>query len=450
MPSPLRDRLQRLKHAERASSTVEPSASDDLSRLEQSLVGEVRDELPLKARLERLVAVAGRGRGARDREPVGRDAAPIEEVVQGCRVENERGEFFRIEDSVPLESMHGEIPLSRFRVIEPNSVGIVAGEPGFEAFDLERAVYLDTETTGLSGGTGTAAFLIGIGYVDGERFYVRQYFMRDYHEEAALLRGLAEDLAGFAHIVTYNGKMFDVPLLETRYRLNRDRFPLAGAPHLDLLHPARRLWKARFDSCRLQNLEVALLGVRRHGDVPGELIPQLYFDYVRRRDARAMAKVFQHNRIDVISLAALALLACQWVQGGWADDPRDVYSLARVLERARLHERSEAAYQRAIESAASPVRLDAIRRLATRTKRNGDHARAAELWAEAADAGDLQALRELAVHHEHRQRDLQAALAVVERGLSQAAARSDPRALRARRDFEHRRARLLAKCAARR
>ena len=146
--------------------------------------------------------------------------------------------------------------------------------------------------------------------------------------------------------MTFNGKMFDVPLLETRYRLDRVRFPLSEAPHLDLLHPARRLWKARLESCRLQVLEAELLGVRRRGDIPGEAIPGIYFDYVRRRDARAMARVFEHNRIDIVSLAALAVTACRWVEEGSAEDPRDVLSLARVLERARLYERSEAEYRR--------------------------------------------------------------------------------------------------------
>ena len=265
------------------------------------------------------------------------------------RVENERGEFFLVETAVHLEVRHGDVPLSRFHAIEPRTVGVLTAEPELDGFDLRRAVFLDTETTGLAGGAGTAAFLIGVGLVDGERFRVRQYFMRDYHEEAALLHALAEELRRFDRLVTFNGKMFDVPLLDARFRLNRGRFPLAEAPHLDLLHPARRLWKARLESCRLQSLEAELMGLRRTGDIPGEEIPQVYFDWVRRRDARMLARVFEHNRQDIVSLAALAVLACQWVEEGRAEDPRDVFSLARVLERARLYERSEAEYRRALE-----------------------------------------------------------------------------------------------------
>ncbi len=378
------------------------------------MLGQIdEDGRSLKERLERLVAVASRGR-----EMMRSSAHALEELVHGQRVENAKGEFFLIEDDVHLDSFHGEVSLSRFRALRAGSIGILTGEAEMDGFELSEAVFLDTETTGLAGGTGTAAFLIGIGYVEGDRFKLRQYFMRDYHEEPALLAGLAEDLSGFTQIVTFNGKMFDVPLLETRYRLDRQRFPLEGAPHFDLLHPARRLWKARLESCRLQALEGALLGLARHDDIPGAEIPGIYFDYVRRRDARSLARVFRHNRTDIVSLAALALRACQWVENGEADDPRDVYSLARVLERAKLYERSEAAYKRTLENDRGALRVAALVRLASRAKRTGDHEQAAELWREAAEAGDLLAHRELALHHERRGRDLPAALDAVDRGLA--------------------------------
>src|SRR5688500_8225016 len=133
--------------------------------------------------------------------------------------------------------------------------------------------------------------------------------------------------------------------------MSRERYPLTGARPFDLLHPARRLWKARLESCSLQALEVALLGLRRHDDVRGDEIPNIYFDFVRRRDGRAMAKVLQHNRLDIVSLAALATLASQWVEDGRAEDPRDVLCLARVYERAQLFERSEEHYRRLITEA---------------------------------------------------------------------------------------------------
>jgi uncharacterized protein YprB with RNaseH-like and TPR domain len=461
MSTSLHDRLQRLR---RPSSPAEagleaPDVADasntgaaaPLARLEQlesellTMGGTADHEtLSLKARLERLVAAAAVKERERRRAPL---PVPLEELVDGMRVLNERGEFFRVDSSVHLEQRHGDVPLSRMHAIAPPTVGVLTGDPELEGFDLRRAVFLDTETTGLAGGTGTAAFLVGLGWVEGERFRVRQYFMRDYHEEAALLHGVAGELLRFERVVTFNGKMFDLPLLDSRFRLNRSRFPLAGATHLDLLHPARRLWKRRLESCRLQSLEAALLGLRRDGDIPGDQIPQVYFDWVRRRDARALARVFEHNRQDIVSLAALAVLACRWVEERLAEDPRDVFSLARVLERSRLFESSEAEYRRALEIGAGPLRGPALLRLAWRAKRKGALERAEALWREAGEAGEAEAWRELAMHHEHRSRDLGAALAAVESGLALVDARRqrDLRCWHLAEAFERRRERLRRK-----
>jgi uncharacterized protein YprB with RNaseH-like and TPR domain len=440
-------RLQRLRRPPDAA------AASGLERLEKELLGDSAfpvdgELLPLKARLERLVAVAALKEGERRRGPA---PVPLEELVEGMRVENERGEFFLVETAVHLEVRHGDVPLSRFHAIGPSTVAVLTADPALAGFDLRRAVFLDTETTGLAGGAGTAAFLIGIGWVDGERFRVRQYFMRDYQEETALLHALAEALRRFDLLVTFNGKMFDVPLLDARFRLNRARFPLSDAPHLDLLHPARRLWRARLESCRLQSLEAELMGLRRVGDIPGEEIPHVYFDWVRRRDARMLARVFDHNRQDIVSLAALAVLACQWVEEGRAEDPRDVFSLARVLERARLYERSEAEYRRALVLGPGELRGPALLRLAWRAKRAGDHERAAALWAEAGEAGEVEGWRELAMHHEHRTKDLDRALAAVERGmrLVEADRGREVRAWHLAEGLERRQHRLLRKKARR-
>ena len=446
----LHDRLQRLrKHAPEAPGEPAGEKAPSLERLEKEMLGAEAapaegEILSLKARLERLVAVAAVKERERRRAP---PPVPLEELVDGLRVENDRGEFFRVDSSVHLEVRHGDVPLSRVDTIDPFTVGVLTAEPQLERFDLREAVFLDTETTGLAGGAGTAAFLIGVGWFEGERFHVRQYFMRDYHEEAALLHALAAELARFPRLVTFNGKMFDVPLLDARFRLNRSRFPLAEAPHFDLLHPARRLWKARLESCRLQSLEAALMGLHRNGDIPGEEIPQVYFDYVRQRDGRKLARVFDHNRQDIVSLAALAVHACTWVEDRRAEDARDVYSLARVLERARLFDRSEAEYERAVALDAGPLRGQALLRLAWRAKRRGEHERALALWDEAGRAGEVEAWRELAMHHEHRARDYDRALEAVARGLAllDGTRQREVRAWHLADGFERRRERLLRK-----
>jgi uncharacterized protein len=451
--STLRERLDRMRRERplpppapsRASDSVQVQETEALSSLEQTLLGESGVGLSLKVRLERLVAVAAQK--ARQRCP---EHARLEELVPGQVVSNEHGSCYVVEERRPLDLPHGEVPLARLRALSADGVRTLTAEPDLDGFEPQHAVYLDTETTGLAGGSGTAAFLIGIGFVEGDEFCVRQYFMRDYDEEPAMLWALAQDLRGCRQLVTFNGKMFDCPLLETRFRLGRRRFPLAEARHLDLLHPARRLWKARLDSCRLVMLESALLRVSRVGDIPGAEIPQAYFDFVRDRDARRVARILDHNRQDIVSLAALTALACQWVQDETlAEDPRDVFSVARVFERAELHERSEAAYQRVLAEVSdeeSAVRRAALLRLAARRKRAGEHAEAARFWRQAMAAGDLDALRELAMFLEHRQRDWDAALQLVEEGLARVADDDDSDE-RVTADLLRRRDRLRAKLA---
>lgn len=446
----LRDRLERLRRPllepEPEHLPPEPVPGDPLrglSRLEQRLLGGAADGLSLKQRLERIVAVtttaADRAARVPPRVPELADVAPGRVVANPC------GEFYRLEHRAHLDSFHGHVPLARLRLAAAESIEILAAEPELAGFELAGAAFLDTETTGLAGGAGTAAFLIGLGFVDGERFVVRQYFMRDYNEEPAMLTALAQDLAGFDRLVTFNGKLFDVPLLESRFRLNRARFPLSGAPHLDLLHPARRLWKLRLDSCRLQALESALLGVSRRGDIPGEEIPHAYFRYVRNRDPRAIGRIFEHNRVDIVSLAALAALACQWVDEGRSEDARDAFSLARVFERAHRFERSQQEYRRALAMGPGALRAPALLRLAAHAKRDGDGASATRLWEEAARLGECAAFRELAVHHERRRRDTRAALRVVEAALVALGPREERCCRRALLEFERRRLRLRAR-----
>lgn len=429
----LRDRLHELSGAKRA-----PAPSLDL--LEQKMLGETIDGLTLKERLQRLVDVAAA------RAPRRQPGVPLEELSRGERVENERGECWRVEHDTHLEEFRAGVPLTRVHGLGPDAVRVLAGDRSMAGFDLARAVFLDTETTGLSGGAGTAAFLVGLGWVEGDRFVIRQYLMRDYHEESALLAEVSRELRRFEHLVTFNGRAYDVPLLESRFRLNRDRWPLGDARHLDLLHPARRLWKLRLESCRLQVLEAALLGFHRVEDIPGDQIPQVWFDYLRSRDARALARVLEHNRLDVLSLAALAVLAGQWVCEPHAHDPRDLLSLARVLERAEQFDRSEEHYRRALERDMPPeLRRITLLRLATRARRRGDLDGAAELWERAAEDGEWRALRALAVLHEHRHRDPATALQAVERALRLVSDPDVPGARAACDDLLRRRKRLLRK-----
>ncbi len=226
----------------------------------------------------------------------------VEEWLSGEEISTDYGRHFETEKLYEHHRRHGSADIGALNDL-PHDL--------FEALSISKAApeewaFLDTETTGLAGGTGTCAFLVGVGRITRDGFRVRQFFMRDYSEEPSLLDSLTKHLASFRVLVTYNGRAFDQPLLETRYRMNRARPPFARMEHLDLLFGARRLWKLRFDSCRLVDLENQILGVERHGDLPGALIPYVYFEYLRTRHAARLLPVFQHNATDILTLACLA------------------------------------------------------------------------------------------------------------------------------------------------
>jgi hypothetical protein len=282
--------------------------------------------------------------------------------------------------------------------------------------DPRRLLYLDTETTGLAGGTGTYAFLVGAGFFERDSFVVTQYFLRDLDEEPALIAALARLISDFDGIVTYNGRGFDLPLLETRFVLARRSWP-ADLWHLDLLQPARRLWEWRLPDCRLGTVE-RHLGVSRRDDVPGPLIPSLYFDYLRRRDPGEMPKVFAHNQADILSLVTLA----GWVTLALTDPeplnltPEEYVGLGRLWERVE-RERSADCYRAALElGLGSPARERLLLRLGFHEKRQSRWAAACAFWeACLADSGgfDPRPWEELAKFHEHRARDFEAARRLV-------------------------------------
>ena len=240
---------------------------------------ELQDQLALLRR--RIETINGRyARPASGAAP----AAAVEEVFDGTIVETPRGRHVEREQLYGRLDRHGSYEISWMEdlpadLLGPISSGAIPPSPP------HRWAFLDTETTGLSGGTGTCAFLAGVGRLTAGGFRVRQFFMRDFADEPSLLWALAGHLGEFDVVATYNGAAFDQPLLETRYRLARQPTPFARLAHLDLLFGARRLWKLRLESCRLVELENRILGVERQGDVPGAMIPDLYFDYVRTRRA---------------------------------------------------------------------------------------------------------------------------------------------------------------------
>lgn len=366
------------------------------------------------------------------------DLAPL---IGGEVVDTPHGAFVLRDASFRLDARVGRTSLEKLVNALPDAARILTASVDLDDFDPRKAAFIDTETTGLSGGAGTAAFLVAVGFLEGDAFIVRQYFMRDFHEERALIRAVERDLERFDTIVSFNGKQFDVPLLESRFRLQRRAFRQTDR-HLDMLHPGRRLWKARLESCSLQSLERGVLGFHREGDIPGAFIAERYFEYLRRKDGRLMVPVLEHNLQDIVSLAALTGEALWMVSepGALPDDAFDVVSLGRVLERAELDERSEAAYRVIAETGSGRARVDATVRLAYRAKARKHHDEAERLWRAAAELASAVAHRELAMLLEHTRKDREAALRIVDDGLDLVTGRSEYATLED--DFLKRRARL--------
>lgn len=312
---------------------------------------------------------------------------------------------------------------------------------------VDSRVYVDTETTGLSGGTGTYAFLIGLGWFEPAGFRVRQYFMRHPGEEPALLGYVAEHLNQFDGLTTFNGRTFDMPLIETRFRMHRLDYSAPG-DHLDLLHPARAIWKHRLESCSLGMLEQNILGVVRESDAPGWLIPSIYFNYLRSRSVHDLGPVIEHNRFDIVSLARLTGVVGAHLTGV-EFECHAADKLAALLLRLR---RGESAVAGALlrttpeTGIPAPLRLAALRDATTHVKREGS----VEAAVPALEAGlldpsrdiRLYAAEELAKFYEHERKDYEAALVLSLKARDSAMLARDAKRLAA---FSHRVNRLEGK-----
>jgi uncharacterized protein len=287
-----------------------------------------------------------------------------------------------------------------------------------------RMLFVDLETTGLAGGAGTYAFLVGCAWYEAGCLRVRQFFLANFGAERVLLEAVAATADICGAVVTYNGKSFDLPLIDTRFQLHRLETPFAGMPHVDMLHPARRLWRrdeadAREGGARLSTLEQNLCGHVREGDVPGFEIPSRYFQFVRTGDARGMEAVLEHNRLDLVSLAMLTARASQLLEDGpaAAHTAREALGMGRLYERAGMSDDARAAYARSAEcgDADSATRAEAWRAYAVLSRRERRFDEAATAWRRilnlrrCPEAVLREASEALAVHHEHRVRDLNAA-----------------------------------------
>ncbi|MGB9605016.1 MAG: ribonuclease H-like domain-containing protein [Bryobacteraceae bacterium] len=348
---------------------------------------------------------------------------PIERWITGEVVETPHGRHFETERLWERHRRHGCMDIGALIELPPDLLGPISqGE--IPHCPPERWAFLDTETTGLAGGTGTYAFLIGVGRITPDGFRIRQFFMRDYSEEASLLWALERHLCDFEVLLTYNGKVYDQPLLETRYQLARARPPFSRIRHLDLLHGARRLWRMRLESCRLVELEAQILGFEREGDLRGEMIPYVYFEYLRTREAFRVVPIFRHNAMDILTLACLTAIvpfAYRSPEQVSLTHGTDFLGLARWVLRTGEIERALMLLRRAVERGLPDELLfRSLWDMATLEKRRKNAAAALALFEELAGCRNryrVPALVELAKHYEHVQGDYGRALEYTLRAL---------------------------------
>ena len=310
----------------------------------------------------------------------------------------------------PPEEFPGALELSRETLMLMSEKEIPAD------FDPRRILYLDTETTGL-GGSGTVAFLVGMGWLTDEGFEVHQFLMRDYPEEPFLLRHVAAGLKKFDVLCTFNGTTFDVPLLESRFLMNRMDRECLDLPHLDLLHMCRRLWKLRLGRCNLGRLEEVILGTPREDDLPGSEVPQRYFTYLKTKQASLLEDILKHNAQDIASLCVLLNhMADLYQHPEKIRFSEDVYSMGRALERTDHPEQARRCYRLAGKGRMGDLAGTA---LAASYRRSGQREEAVRVWQEMirGNRGGVTPYVELAKYEEHIRRDIPAALKLTEQAI---------------------------------
>lgn len=319
-----------------------------------------------------------------------------------------------VTDAPGLGAPEGEIDFAALQLLAPGAAREVA--------DPRQWLFLDTETTGITGGTGTYPFLVGIAWWDAGGLEVEQFFMRDYSDEHSLLVALAERIAERPVLVTFNGKSFDWPLLETRYHMTRAIRPPKLLAHLDFLHPARNLWRLRIGSVRLAELELKVLGWNRGSDMASSMIPQIYFDYLRGGPPEPLLPIFHHNQMDLRGLSALAARTVSLLGNPdeHGHDGLELFGVSRICERRGDAVRARKHYAQSI-ARELPIETERAARssLARLAKRDGDFALALQLWEGMLGNSreGLDAYEQLAIYYEHRAREPHRAAALAKKAL---------------------------------
>ena len=335
----------------------------------------------------------------------------LAEALDGEVHSTSSGWYCLVTTRYPCDSLKSSRPLFGGHGGREAPLPLAAFLPGSEAgrVPVSSLLFLDIETTGL-GGAGSVAFLIGCGSVRDGEFEVRQYLIPDYSDEAAMLESLLEEFNDRRVVVSYNGAAFDLPILRDRLIINRVARDIPMQRHIDLLHPVRRLFRRRLGDCTLVNVEKELLGFERNGDIPGYLIPSVYFEWLSEQRLDLMRAVLEHNRRDIVSMYYVAVLIARAFEthGKVLDSVDDLYSLSRIFGRLRETERVIDLYHRLDRMQEAPLADDIVLFHAQVFKRAGRYDRAVELWRRLAGVGSREGFLanvELAKYYEHKARD---------------------------------------------
>ncbi len=364
----------------------------------------------------------------------------------------ERESFQFTENPYNLDARYGKISISEGLDISGDILALLSQDPAFKELDLSTALFFDLETTGLSGGTGVIPFNIGMGYYRDDKFWVAQYFLGELGEEEQMIQELSRFLAdmNFKSVVTYNGKAFDMPLLETRFILYRTPLILSELPHLDFLFPARNLWKHKYESCRLFYLAREVLMTGRDEDIPSAEIPWRYFQYLKTGNFELIEPILYHNAEDILSLLGVVIMGASLFSSDLEErdiDAMDFFGAGKVLEKVGEREKAADYFQRALNGSLSEeAGLSTRKRLSLQYKKSQKWENAVLMWQQMAGSQTpssdlLFSLRELAMYFEHKKMKFMEAQRYAEEGYVVARGFSSSY----EKDFIHRRERLNQK-----
>lgn len=380
-------------------------------------------------------------------QPQKQKVVSIEDVITGEFEQTPYGEVFIIKELYPLKYTHGNISFPR--TVDFEMISRWAKISQSSSDDLSKIAFIDTETSGLSRGTGTFAFLIGIGFIEDGQFKLIQIFMTEPFLEPAALSALTRYLFPFEFIVSYNGKSFDVPILESRHIIHGLSSPITDLKHIDLLHLTRKIYKNRLPSRRLTDLEIQLLNYERgKEEVPGWLVPQIYKDYLKTGDPLPISGVLYHNAVDIISLAAIFVLTAKILNHPLQDhiESLDLIALGNIYEELGFFDEAIKIYEACLgRDLPQTFYLQTLIRFAMMYKKAGEREKAALLWEKAATLQHVDACIELAKYFEHFVKDFSAALQWTNKAHQILETDLNPISQLSLYDIEHRRNRIIRK-----